>query len=63
MLSASSTPRRRSFVAISTYFDQLIAANQRRLLDQTLPRIVDVALQLPQLCSQPLPLLRKQARA
>ena len=37
-------------------------ANRRRFMEETLERIVDLALQLPQLCPQPLPLLRKQVQ-
>ena len=48
------------FCSLSTYFDHLIEANRRRFMVETLPLIVDLALQLPQLCPEPLRLLRKQ---
>ena len=48
------------FCSLSTYFDSTMEANRRRFTAETMPGMIDLALQLPQLCSQPLPLLRKQ---
>jgi len=48
------------FSFLINYFDSLMETNRRRFMNSTLPRIVDLALQLPQLCRQPLTLLRKQ---
>jgi len=50
------------FYSLSTYFDSIMEANRRRFMEETLESIVDLALQLPQLCPQSLPLLRKQVQ-
>lgn len=42
------------------YFDHMLDDNRRKFFGETLKKIIDLALQLPEICTKPVRLLRKQ---
>jgi Poly (ADP-ribose) glycohydrolase (PARG) len=45
---------------LTVYFDKVLAERSQKFFAHTLPFIIDLALELPRICSRPIRLLRKQ---
>ena len=51
------------FTELHRYFQTLTEEEHDLLFSQTLPKMVELAVNLPSICTQPIPLLRKQKEA